>query len=231
MQKRRGIRWRINHQAGLRLEGAHAYAACYIKDINFFGAQIALKIKLPIDSFVKLSLMLSEGCILELEVWVSWHKIFNGLNLYGIYFSTIKDSDKEKIYQFLRRDFSEQVNLKWWENKEKGGDLMLKQENEDKRIFARLPCNFSARILDLTSNKETEAKVHDISAKGVGFTSPISIKPMAALELLLDIPDQSAPFYTRGEAVWASPADNNEFRIGVNLEKADLIGLARVLRV
>lgn len=106
---------------------------------------------------------------------------------------------------------------------------MQNQEFEDKRVFARLPVNLSVKYLDLGSNVEGEAQTQDISAKGIGLMTDRPLSPNSSLEMWLRVPDKGEPFYTRGEVVWASENDGG-FRAGINLERADLMGISRVLR-
>lgn len=231
MNERRGcFRWQINQQARVRLEGTQAFANCHIKDINLKGLQISLVLKLPKDTSLRLSLFLAEGFILDIEAWVVWHKTIMEANIYGLYFTRVKDQDKEKIYEFVRRYYSEQINRQWWQGiqgiREKGGEQM-----EDRRIFARLAAKFPLKYLEPKSGKEGQAQTQDISAKGIGLVTNEELNPQTPLEMWLEIPDKGEPLYTRGEVVWSKPRDVNEYRIGVNLEKADLMGLSRVLRV
>lgn len=106
---------------------------------------------------------------------------------------------------------------------------MQNQEFEDKRVFARLPVSLSVKYLDLGSNAEGEAQTQDISAKGMGFTTDRPLAPNSSLEMWLRVPDKGEPFYTRGEVVWADKEDSG-YRVGVNLERADLMGISRILR-
>jgi hypothetical protein len=72
----------------------------------------------------------------------------------------------------------------------------------------------------------------DISANGLAFVTKDSLSAKTPLEMWLDIPDQHEPLYTRGEVVWSeASAAREEQRAGVRLEKAELMGLARVLWV
>lgn len=107
---------------------------------------------------------------------------------------------------------------------------MMISESEDKRIFARFPVKLAMRFLDLLANREVQAQALDMGAKGVGFVSSTELKPFTPLELWLKVPDKSDPFYTRGEVVWSEKVGPNQYRTGVNLEKADLMGIARILR-
>lgn len=101
---------------------------------------------------------------------------------------------------------------------------------EDRRIFARIDAKFPLRFLSPSSGKEIQADTVDISANGVGFVTSEDLSARAPLEMWLDIPDQHEPLYARGEVVWSrSLADTDQQRIGVQLERAQLMGLARAL--
>lgn len=103
-------------------------------------------------------------------------------------------------------------------------------ESEDKRIFARFPVKLSMRFLDLLSNREVQAQATDVSAKGIGFVAATELKPLTPLELWLKVPDKGNPLYTRGEVIWSEMIGPDQYRTGVNLERADLMGISRVLR-
>jgi hypothetical protein len=83
----------------------------------------------------------------------------------------------------------------------------------------------------VSENREGTGQTADISAKGIGLVADVELAPNTPLEMWLEIPDKGEPLYTRGEVVWSKMMEPNKFRIGVNLEKADLMGLSRVLRV
>lgn len=101
---------------------------------------------------------------------------------------------------------------------------------EDRRVFARIAAQFPLRFLDPHSGKDGEAETTDISANGVGFVTGENLRLKVSLEMWLEIPDKQAPLYTRGEVVWLGPiGEANQCRVGVQLEKAQLMGLARTL--
>lgn len=224
--RRRDIRWQTGRQAKLKLEGSKSFIDCYVKDINFKGLQISLRMKLPPDTFLKFTIVLSEEFVLEVEAWVVWHKRLNDFNVYGLYFSQIKDDDKEKIYKFVYNNFPQEATRRWARERGiKGGEIM-----EDRRIFARLPVSLPLRFIDVGENKEGEAETQDISAKGIGLVTNEELSPRTPLEMWLQLPDRSEPLYTRGEVVWSRALEPNKYQVGVELEKADLMGMARVLR-
>ncbi len=225
-ERRRLNRWQVNREARLKLEGAVAPASCSLKDINFCGAQVALAMKLPKDVFLKLSLSLSEGLTLNVEVWVVWHKTIDGHNIYGFYFSKINDADKEKIYQFIRLNFSDQLAKQWWQGVKKGGEEM-----EDRRIFERFSARLPLRFLNLDNGKEGIAETRDISAKGIGLVSAEELPSRTPLEMWVELPNGASPIYSRGEVAWSKPVNAQEYRSGINLNEADLMGVARILKM
>ena len=66
------------------------------------------------DKALRINLRLAEDCSVDVEVWIAWHKVFNGVNHYGIYFDKIRDADKAKIYNFLNKYCYNEMRNKWW---------------------------------------------------------------------------------------------------------------------
>lgn len=231
MQERRKItRWQIDQHAMLKLERATKDLFCQIKDINYTGAKIVLNARLPEDTAFKMSLRLSEDCTINAEVWIAWRKIIDGINHYGVYFSSIKDADKDKIYKFINFHCPEDSEQKW-ELKPveaeigQGGDDM-----NDHRIFERFGRQFSVRFIGLNDGNEGLAQTFDVSAKGLGLSTTYELKPQSDLEIWLDVPNSTDPLYTRGQVVWSRPQGKDGYRSGVELERADLMGISRLLR-
>jgi hypothetical protein len=212
------------------LSGAQNYTECVVKDVSMKGIQVSLPLKLPPETFVKLSITLSDNFNLDLEVWVAWHRTVGDHNVYGLYFNKIKDADKDKLYQFIRNNFPEEIARQWWQGTGKGGERMETKKFEDRRIFARFSTKFPLRFIDVQGNREGEAQALDISAKGIGIVTNTELVRNTSLEMWLRIPDKGEPLYARGEVVWSKPEGENAYHTGVSLEKADLMGLSRVLR-
>ena len=222
-------RWQISWSAKIKLEGAECFTNCSIHDITLRGLRVCLPHKIPTSAFIKLCIVLCEDCILPgIEAWVVWHKTVSDKNIYGLYFTKISDLNKEKIYRFMREHFNEQMNKHLWKDlkQEEGGENM-----EDRRIFQRFPVNMPMSFLDLNSGMECQACAQDVSAKGLGLVVDQEMEAKTPLEMWLKIPDRGEPLYLRGEVVWSRMQGNNEYRTGISLEKADLVGLSRVLRL
>lgn len=235
-ERRRATRWGTNKQAKIKLAGAEHFIEAYLLDINFKGLQISLRPKLPRDTVIKFTLVLAKEFTLEVEAWLAWHRAINSHNIYGLYFTRLSDSDKEKIYKFVFKHSRHAVHKQWWKDlpakekeievkKEKGGETM-----EDRRIFERFPAQMPMRLLDLASGQESRFNTCDVSAKGVGLMGNAQLVQRAPVEVWLEIPDKGEPLYARGEVAWSSKVEPGVWRAGINLEKADFMGLGRILR-
>lgn len=108
--------------------------------------------------------------------------------------------------------------------KEEGGGQM-----NDHRIFERFRKEFAARFMGL-DGKECMARTFDVSAKGLGLSTTQELESQANLEIWLDVPNSTDPLYTRGKVAWTRLADKGGFRSGIELERADLMGISRLLR-
>lgn len=227
---RRCTRWEVHKNAELILDtsGVMQKFSCALADLSFAGAQVSLLERLPEDSLLKLNISIPPELDFSVEAWVSWHKYIKDFNAYGLYFSKLKDVDKEKISAFVRRHSIGQIRKQWWEGltEEKGGANM-----DDRRIFARFAAKFPLLFINLKENKESVGHTEDVSAKGIGFLVDENIKVHTPLEMWMHVPDKMDPLYARGEVVWSKMVQPNLYRIGVNLEKADLVGMSRVMRV
>lgn len=227
-EHRRYVRYQVKQQGRLKLEQVAGELPCQIKDISYKGARIVLNAKLPEDTSLRINLRLYEDYTIDAEVWIAWHKVFNGVNHYGIYFDKIRDVDKDKIYSFLNKYCRNEMKGKWWPDEkrfEKGGNDM-----NDHRIFERFPVNIAARYFNPDTGKEGLAKIQDVSAKGLGLAASEELRLHAALEIWLEMKNKGESLYTRGKVVWEKPEGINNYKLGVELEKADLMGISRVLR-
>jgi hypothetical protein len=225
--RRRFNRWQINYPAKLQLEGKE-YIHCQVMDMSLKGAKIILPLKLPEDSFINFTLAFSGEFLFTIEAWIAWQRHLELQYIYGLYFTKISDKDKEGIFQFMRRNFAAQMNRAWFKEEpgqEKGGEEM-----EDRRIFERFKAIFPTKFLDLNRNREGIAQTDNVSAKGLSMIADKELPPQTPVEMWLEIPDKGDPLYARGEVVWSKKVEPEKFKVGVNLEKADLMGLSRVLR-
>lgn len=218
IDRRRFVRWQVARDAKIRLEGQDTDIDCRLDDISFKGMKLCLTKELKRDKYLKVCLTLSDESSVDIELWVVWHRTLDGHNIYGLYFSRIRDADKEKIFQYVRKHFPDKINRVWWEGvSTEGGEAM-----EDRRVFARTQTSLPVSYLNLRKKTEGKAQAWDISAKGISLVADEELTTYTPLEMWLDVPGRGEPLYTRGEVVWSKLTASDKYRIGVNLEKADL---------
>jgi len=251
--RRKTARKALNRHGNITVSGGKEQSFdCCVNDISIRGIRVQAKRKLPRDKVLKFKLKTFLNKELEsdiIETWIIWQKIISDISVYGIHFTKIKEADRSAIENFICHDFSHQGGepernvflpqsgtakkedelFTWGELK--GGGGMQEAEFEDKRIFERLPVRLSVKFLDVGSNKEGLGVTHDVSAKGVGITTEQDLSPRTPVEMWLRVPDKSDFLYTRGEVIWSRMMPDQRFRVGVNLEKADLMGISRILRI
>ncbi len=229
MERRHDSRWQINRKIKIRLEGTKKDTACIIHDLNFNGARVSLKKKLPQDRPLKITISLSEGAAFEVEAWVAWHRQVMDRNVYGIYFNRMKDSDKESINNFMQRNAPEFLSRSRWQaapeisEQERGKEEML-----ERRVFERISIKLPVRLIDVDNNRELEATACDACAKGLGIVGKGYLQSGNRIELWLNMADKKEPFYSRGTVVWSGPQETGEYRGGISLEKAEFMGLHRI---
>lgn len=226
-EHRSAPRWRVNVHAKVKIGESLKEVDATIIDINYRGAKVLMHQRLASDSSLKLFVALSEEVFLDLEVWIAWQRNYENQHIYGLYFSKIRDEDKEKIYQFFSIHFPGQLKRQTWL------DSQPKEEEEmnDRRIFERLPARFSMNLLCDGEMWERKATTSDVSAKGIGFVTERNLLMQTPVEMWLALPDSQEPLYTRGKVVWSKSLDDETCSAGVELEKADLMGISRVLRM
>jgi hypothetical protein len=110
MQERRySGRWQIDSQVSVKIPGhAHPFY-CTIDDINFKGLRIRFSQYIDMDNALTLGIALGSELSLNIEAAVAWNKGVGPDNVYGLFFTKIKDSDKENIYKFIQRNFAEKI--------------------------------------------------------------------------------------------------------------------------
>jgi len=106
----------------------------------------------------------------------------------------------------------------------------VNQFQEDRRVFERLTATLPVSFIDLDAGKESQGETCDVSAKGLGVVSNEYLKPGNRLELWLNIKDGREPFYTKGSVMWSAQQETGRYRAGILLERAELMGMARIFR-
>ena len=102
--------------------------------------------------------------------------------------------------------------------------------SKDRRDFVRFSVDLRVQFLDPVNNTRGEAQTKDISAKGIGMFTSEQLAPQTQLEMWVDVPNKAVPLYIKGKVVWSRPAEDNKYRVGICLDRADLIGVSHILK-
>ncbi|MFH1269660.1 MAG: PilZ domain-containing protein [Candidatus Omnitrophota bacterium] len=103
---------------------------------------------------------------------------------------------------------------------------------QERRIFERFNMSLPVTFVDLNTNEEGTGSIVNISAGGGGLILMAkNLPPATPLELCLHIPDSKDPFYARGNIIWSKKIKSNTYKAGVQFDKVDFMGIARILRV
>lgn len=102
---------------------------------------------------------------------------------------------------------------------------------KDRRMFARFLVKMPLRYLNVASEREGEGQLHDIGANGTGLLTNQKLYPSVLLDIWLLVPDNGDPLYIRGEAVWVKRVAFHKYRVGIKLEKPELMRVSRVLNI
>jgi hypothetical protein len=135
----------------------------------------------------------------------------------------------ERAVDFIRRLFTIEEEPLFLSAPEEN-KIIKKKSWRDRRIFERIPAKLSLRFRDMQANQWALAETQDISAKGIGLVSEKEFPPKTPLEMWLPIIDKGEIFYTRGNVAWSEILGPNKYRVGVELEKPELMGISQVLR-
>lgn len=101
----------------------------------------------------------------------------------------------------------------------------------DRRIFERIPVSRTVYLLNLAINRWMKAATCDLSAKGVGIVSKeYFLRDGDDLELWISMPYKGVPHYTRGRVTWTN-TQGPDYKSGICLERAELMGMSRVSRM
>jgi hypothetical protein len=104
----------VDRQASLKLLGQENTFDGTLEDISFKGLKIHSLQEINNDSNVTLHIALDDSAYLDAEASVVWSKPEAEGHVYGLHFTSIRDQDKDVMYAFVRKSFSDQVRQKLW---------------------------------------------------------------------------------------------------------------------
>lgn len=112
--RRRLIRWNVNKEINVRLEGQERPFLCIVEDVNIRGLKIYSRQQLAEKDNIAMSVDFGQDFALDIEAAVAWRRSLGAGYVYGLYFTKIKDMDKERLNRFIFKCCSEQMKEHRW---------------------------------------------------------------------------------------------------------------------
>lgn len=103
-EKRALPRWKISAPAKIKWLDKSDYLACEVRDLNMKGFSIVVTEKIP-EGCTRAEIYFNEKFFFDIEMAVIWHKEADCKQVYGIKFTRVRESDKEKIFQMLKENY------------------------------------------------------------------------------------------------------------------------------
>lgn len=107
----------------------------------------------------------------------------------------------------------------------------LEHKTEDRRTFARMPAGLFVRYCPQFSLRHKTAQACDISAQGVGIVSSESIPVGRKVDIWIKMPTNNKEVPAKAKVAWFKRGRDNQFRIGLDLQEPNLMGIAIVMRI
>ena len=101
----------------------------------------------------------------------------------------------------------------------------------ERRMFERFKVDFPVTYINLKTNEKGWGRMIDISAGGGGMILNEYLQPLTPLDLQLQVPDSTETIYANGNMVWSTMIEPNVCRAGVEFDKIDFLGIARLLKL
>ncbi|MFH1888930.1 MAG: PilZ domain-containing protein [Candidatus Omnitrophota bacterium] len=94
---------------------------------------------------------------------------------------------------------------------------------KERRLFTRFPVRIFLKYfnLDLLGEVVTQC-TNDISARGICILTNEELRADTPLDIWLQMPDNGEQLYIQGKVVWSNMIGSDKYRLGVNLENAEL---------
>jgi|GEM_PF-4372715 len=113
-QDRRQLpRWQIGKEARISLEDSGEFGYCHIEDMNLKGMCLSLPEEIKIDGPVHMTIAFPDNLDFEVEAEIPWARQGKEEYLYGLSFSRIKDTDKDRIFKYINSTCAPQFKARW----------------------------------------------------------------------------------------------------------------------
>ena len=116
MDERRQLpRWEIKKEVKVLLPQSQGVGSCFIEDMHLKGMCVSFNKPLQLQNPMRMGFAIGNNSdFIKIEANRTWMKEDRGRYVYGLIYSKIADSDKERIYQFINANCYDQLKDKWW---------------------------------------------------------------------------------------------------------------------
>ncbi len=114
-ERRADPRWPINQGAELTVENGVRAIPCVVEDISHGGMCLSLRRNLFDEVFSNFRLALAEDFELDIGATVSWRQEQYEKNIYGLSFNRVDQSLRDRLDQYINKNFHGLVVKHWWE--------------------------------------------------------------------------------------------------------------------
>jgi len=108
---------------------------------------------------------------------------------------------------------------------------MEENDFKERRKYIRIKATLNVKFLNPPKATEIKGFTNDIGAKGLGLFINSELSPQSYIELKLENPYQEKSLYLKGTVVWSKTIDFSTYRIGIELEEADLTAMTELLEL
>ena len=116
MEEQRELpRWQINKKERVWMPQTQGFVRCIIEDMHLKGMRVSFNKPLPRQESVGMSFAIGDGFdFIKIEAKIPWSKEDQGRYVYGLLFSKVDDSNKDRLSQYMITNADDQFKNKWW---------------------------------------------------------------------------------------------------------------------
>lgn len=119
-ERRRYVRWSVTSPLRYKIQGSNLESMGLTKDISMGGIGAFILEELPQGSILDLILEIPDELRpIKTEGKLIWKKQIQREKreqfITGVFFTRLKDEDKEKIYRYVRENLSNEITKRWWQ--------------------------------------------------------------------------------------------------------------------
>jgi len=114
-EHRCAARWKIKQEAELSVDEGVRPIPCVVEDISSRGMRVSLEKDLFPEVFANFNLVLNNDFTFNAGAQVAWAEKIYEKNVYGLSFSRIEESTKNRICRYVQDNFPAEMSKQVWD--------------------------------------------------------------------------------------------------------------------